>query len=62
MKSEQKAVIEQKLAEKSRKFDIQLRRLEREKNTIREHFDKKIASAVKSAEARARKEMNSVLK
>ena len=47
---------------KSKKFDIQLQRLEREKNAIKEQFDKKIASAVKSAEARAKREVNSLLK
>ncbi|TBR17230.1 DUF2130 domain-containing protein [bacterium] len=62
LKSEQKIAIEQKLAEKSKKFDAQLQRLEREKNAIREQSDKKIASAVKLAEARAKREVNSVLK
>ena len=62
LKSEQRATIEQKLAEKSKKFDIQLQRLEKEKNVIKEQFDKKIAGAVKSAEARAKREVNSLLK
>jgi hypothetical protein len=62
LKAEQKTIIEQKLAEKSKKFDIQLQRLEREKNAIKEQFDKKIVGAVKSAEARARREVNSILK
>lgn len=62
LKIEQKVVIEQKLAEKSKKFDVQLQRLEKEKNAIKERFDKKIAGAVKLAEARARREVNSALK
>ncbi|MDP3143511.1 MAG: DUF2130 domain-containing protein [Candidatus Omnitrophota bacterium] len=62
LKAEQKTVIEQKLAEKSKKFNIQLQKLEREKNAIKDQFDKKIANAVKSAEARVRREVNSILK
>jgi hypothetical protein len=62
LKSEQKIVIEQKLAEKSKKFDVQLQKLEKEKNAIKEQFDKKIAGAVKLAEARAKREVNSLLK
>jgi hypothetical protein len=62
LKAEQKTVIEQKLAEKSRKFDIQLQRLEREKNNMKEQFDKKVAIAVKTAEARAKREINVAIK
>ena len=62
LKVEQKTVIEQKLAEKYKKFDIQLQKLEKEKNAIKEQFDRKIASAVKLAETRAKKEIGAELR
>jgi len=62
LKAEQKTIIEQKLTEKSKKFDSKLQRLEKEKNVIREQFDKKIASAVKLAEVRAKQEISVKLK
>lgn len=62
LKAEQKNVIEQKLAEKVKKYDSQIQKIEKEKNMIKEQFEKKIANAVKSAEVKAKREINKVLK
>ena len=62
LKAEQKNIIEQKIAEKTKSYDVKFQKLEGEKNRLKDKFDKKIAAAVKTAETRARKEINQQLK
>jgi hypothetical protein len=62
LKADQKAIIEEKLAEKTRSYDIKLQRLENAKNKLKEQIDKKIALAIKSAERKAKKDISQELK
>jgi len=62
MKSEQKTIIEQKIADKVKKYDSKLKKLESDKIKIKEQFDKRIASAVKAAESKAKSAINKELK
>jgi len=62
MKAEQKAKIEEKIAEKVKKYDSKLKKIESEKAKIKEQFDKKIATAVRMAESKAKSVINKELK
>lgn len=62
LKAEQKSIIEQKIAEKTKNYDVKLQKLEGEKNRLKEKFDKKIITAVKTAEMKARREINQQLR
>lgn len=62
LKFEQKTIIETKIAERTKKFDLQISKIESEKNKIKEQADKKIAVAVRSAERKAKMEIHRDLK
>jgi hypothetical protein len=62
MRTEQKTIIEQKIAEKTRKYDSQIQKMAVERNKIKERFDKKIINAVKAAERKAHKDINKEVK
>lgn len=62
LRTEQKSIIEQKLIDKTKKYDDKLQKMEIERNKLKERFDKRIAIAIKTAEAKAKREINQELK
>lgn len=62
IKAEQKLKIEQKIAEKTKKFSLDLEKIRAEKDKIKERAEKKILVATRSAEIKAKKEMNREIK
>lgn len=62
LKAEQKIVVEQKIAEKIKKYDSKLQKLQFEKSKIAERAEKRVASAVRAAEAKAKRVLGAELK
>ena len=62
LRVEQKDLIEKKLAERTKKFALDMARLEAQKKAIAEKAESRIALAVKAAERRAKAEMAIAMK
>src|SRR5476651_1100214 len=62
LKAEQKGVIEKKIAERTKKFEVDMARLEAQKIKVVALSEKRIAAAVKAAEKRAKAEAAGAMK
>ena len=62
LKSDQKVIIEQKITENASKYNARFQKLEAEKTKLVERANKRVASAIRVAEAKTRRNLNKELK